>query len=130
MITCTSITLTSLFLSRKNLSQDGTQRRRDVRFAITCITLDISFILLNLPNALGSVIGDYFYEGNPAMQGFLYVVTVLFYYLDNGILFYLSLAFNRLFRSEFKALVSEVSGKMMGRPIQESQAHSTIVPQS
>ena len=76
------------------LSVQITRFRRDILFAITTIFLNIFFILLNLPFSLSLFL--------PKSFNFdLFVLTFYIYYMSYAINFYVILATNSLFRSEF-----------------------------
>jgi hypothetical protein len=94
MILFTTMTLTHLFKSRFKIS------KRDIKFALFCILLNISFLMFNLPIILYGLFNNYLIM-DEELSNLLYVVTVLPYYVKFTDVFYISLIVNISFRKEF-----------------------------
>lgn len=93
MILFTSITISHLFRARFKIS------KRDIKFALVCILLNVSFLMFNLPIILYGLVNNYFHI-NYELSNLLYIVTALPYYAKLGDVFYISLIVNIPFRKE------------------------------
>ena len=103
--------------SRANNSSSSTGSRRDIKFAITVVSLNIMFFLLTFPIALndlpfmsfGDSIGD---------------ISLAFYYAYYSLGFYVQLLVNSDFRHEFLRMinikVNDVSATEIGRTINKN----------
>lgn len=103
MIFSTCGTLIVLFKSRKKSQKKI--NKKDVRFSVTAIFLDITFLVLNLPIVLYLLLSVYI-EIEEKISDFLYVVTSLFYYMNFGIMFYVNFYVNNLFKTELQSFYS------------------------
>lgn len=83
------------------LSAGSVQSRRDARFAISAVTLNVIFLILNLPVVIDDLIGVST-TPNILFDYFAYVL----YYAYFAIEFYALLAVNREFRREFSKLLN------------------------
>ena len=101
MISSTSVTIYGLFNSRKKANNKI--KKKDIRFALTSIFLDICFFILNLPIALYLYLSDYIYIDSK-LGDFLYVVTSVFYYMNFGVMFYINFYVNNVFKKELQSL--------------------------
>lgn len=81
-------------------ASSSTQSRRDARFAISAVTLNVIFLVLNLPIVIVDLIGI-----NNSNRVFTCLAYVL-YYLYYAIGFYVLVAVNRQFRREFSKLLN------------------------
>lgn len=119
LVSFVSMTLTSIvtvgfiFKSRRRLKslpkiQALKSQIRDVKFAVTSISLNVFFLLTNAPIPIYSLYDTYF-ELNERENGLKYFIETLvvflwyFYYACN---FYLQLIVNSLVRAEFFMLLS------------------------
>jgi hypothetical protein len=104
MIIFSILLIGSIFKARSRVDINDSIRKRkrflkDVRFSISLISMNLLFILLNLPlEILNFSIDDYVTFGE------LFVAFVYIYYLASSINFYLILLTNKLFRKEFLLL--------------------------
>lgn len=91
--------LFAIFRSRRRLSINGftsaTQKilKRDIKFAITLIALNSTFILFNLPINVHFLIGS--------TSDIWYSITVNILYTSYAINFFIYFTFNSIFRKEF-----------------------------
>ena len=111
MIISTILTVNSVFDSRKKIRQSRNQnnssnqnqiRKRDTKFAITSIAINIIFLILNLPFALSTQIPNTLM---PDYQSdIILVIFLLFTYLNHGMVFFINISVNNIFLEEFKIL--------------------------
>jgi hypothetical protein len=113
MIIFTSITIKIIFDSRVKLAATRRTRNRtssiiqtnkikvkDIKFAITCITLNVCFLILNFPVVTYSLLSVYI-SFNQDLDDFIYVITEFFFYVNAGLLFYINILLNSIFKNEF-----------------------------
>ena len=104
MIIFSILLILSIFKSRSrvNINDSIRERKRlfkDIKFSISLISMNLLFILLNLPIEILSFLAkDYL------TFGYLYVTFGYIYYLASSINFYLIFLTNSLFRKEFLLL--------------------------
>ena len=70
--------------------------RRDIKFAITSIAFNVSFVLFKMPLVIMVVLSTYYNFDTNA-----YTITFLLYFVNYSISFLLHLASNSIFRREF-----------------------------
>lgn len=105
MIIFTSITVKRLFESRsktaveRNLLGHIGIKNRDVKFALTSISLNIFFFLFNLPVCIFHVLTHYIVLDD-ADFSLLNIIILFCFYLNFGIVFYVNVFTNPLFRNE------------------------------
>lgn len=83
------------------LSSSSAQSRRDNRFAISAVTLNMIFLVLNLPIVIDDLIAI---KATP--NEFFHYLTSILYYLYYAIGFYALVVVNREFRREFSKLLN------------------------
>ena len=113
MIIFTTITVKRLFESRsKNLSGHIGIKNRDVKFALTSISLNVFFFLFNLPVCIFHVLTHYIIFDD-ADFSLLNIIILFCFYLNFGIVFYVNVFTNPLFRNELFVFlrIKKVSGK-------------------
>jgi hypothetical protein len=98
MITFTILLIVSIFMSRSRVISNYTSIqnetfKKDVKFAFSSLSLNIIFILFNLPASVVLISGNKYH--------FLFLIFLYLYLFSFSIYFYLLLIFNSLFRSEF-----------------------------
>jgi len=106
MITFTILLIVSIFMSRNRVISNYTSIqnetfKRDVKFAFSSLSLNIIFILCNLPASVVLLTGNKY--------PFLFLIFLYLYLFSFSIHFYLLLIFNSLFRSEFLLFYSKFS---------------------
>ena len=105
MIIFSILLILSIFKSRSRININDSIRERkrlfkDIKFSISLISMNLLFILLNLPIEILSFLAkDYL------TFGYLYVAFGYIYYLASAINFYLIFLTNSLFRKEFLLLL-------------------------
>ena len=106
MVMSTFVTVSRLFKSRaktmikaKHSSSSSRLKKRDVRLAITSAVLDAFFILCNFPLCAFYLTQDFVRLDDVDLNLF-YFSTLLFYYLNFGVVFYVNFFTNALFRNE------------------------------
>lgn len=110
MISFSLITIKKLFTSKNRIRSISP---RDIRFAFTSLSLDFAFLVLNLPISLYLFLANYLHL-NEDMDNFLYVITSLFFYIDFGIIFYVNIVVNSLFKEEFMQLKLDIKRRFFG----------------
>jgi len=106
MILFTSLTVRSLFNSRKrsNIKND-LSRKKDVKFAITSVALNIIYLALNTPFCAYRIIYEYVKQTiDPNLDSFLIAITFLLNYTNYITVFFINFSVNSLFRQEFISL--------------------------
>jgi hypothetical protein len=106
MIVSTILTIKSVFDLRKKMSQSTKQinsnkkvRRKDIKFSITSITLNIIFLLLNLPFTIFALVPV---SLSPELSDFLLIFFLFLTYLNHGTVFFVSFLMNFITIDELK----------------------------
>ena len=117
MIVSTTLTIKSVFDSRKKMSGstilnkvnlNNSGRKRDIKFSITSITFNISFLILNFPFVLSSLIPNNILSLYQTLS--LYSFFSLLTYLNHGTVFFINYSINSMFIEEFDILFNIRSG--------------------
>lgn len=82
----------------KSNSNENKRFKRDIKFAASSISLNLVYIILNMPVSL---VLRYVYS----LDNDIFVVLYFIYFTRSGINFYLLLLTNSLFNNEFKSLI-------------------------
>ena len=90
--------------SKQTQSTNNLTQKRDIRFAITSIALNVLFLCLNAPFSLSSLIPN---QVSPEESNIVLFVFLLLTYVNNGTFFYVNIWLNNSFRDEFKAIFSK-----------------------
>jgi hypothetical protein len=93
-------------VSQRAHSDSNTTRSRDTKYAITSITLNFIFFVLNIPICVFTLVRDYGPTNTEVLID--YIVSVL-YYINFGSLFYINIMVNSIFREEFFGLFKRQS---------------------
>ena len=115
MLLCTIFTLSYIFKSRRNATNSSrssnNQKSKDIRFAIISIYLNISFLILNLPQNIYLI---FFYSDRIEIitDKIIYIILSIFLYSYYGEIFYASLIINSIFRKEFISFILELKLKI------------------
>jgi hypothetical protein len=104
MITFSTITIHNLFKLKLNVSQSLS--KRDKRFAIISISQNITFLILNIPIVIYYLFTLYFHLDKLSID-FFYIIAIIPYYIQCGIIFYINCSINPVFRNEFFQIVSK-----------------------
>jgi hypothetical protein len=98
MTAFSTITVRHLFKSRLNISNRINQK--DYRFAITSISMNVCFFVLNSPIVIVPLVFNYVIIDSK-LYDLLYVIAIIPYYIDFGLIFYINIFVNSLFRQQF-----------------------------
>ena len=107
MIVFTSVTISTIFKSRMRIFANTNTARikqKDIKFAITTVTLSVSFFLLNLPLCLYNLFTNEI-EFNDADSSLFSTISIFFFYSNFAVVFYVNLITNSIFRKEFLVFV-------------------------
>ena len=102
MIISTILTLIKIFKSRKR--QSSSVKSKDIKFAITSISLNIIFLVLNLPVTMLVL----FTNSVEELDRLLLSVLSLMFQCNYSLVFYVNLIVNSLFRKEFYKLIKQI----------------------
>lgn len=106
MVCFSSLLISAIFKSRRRVasssSNENTQLKRDVRFAVTSFSMNLLFFILNMPVSL-----IYFFP-DAIGSNIVYFSTFYFYFISYAINFYIMIGTNRLFRQEFFSLYTDL----------------------
>ena len=117
MFIFTSLTIKFVFDSRKKTSEstisnqmnsNNPGRKRDIKFAITSITFNIIFLILNFPFGLSSLIPNNIMSLYQTYS--LLAFFSLLIYLNHGTVFFINYSINSMFIEEFDILFNIRSG--------------------
>jgi hypothetical protein len=105
MLFSTAMIIFSIFNSTNRMAKHGVAKikrriRKDIKFSITSIFLNVVFIILNLPLCVIYLDADNFDKNN-----LNYIVSLYLFYCTYAINFYLFLVVNSSFRNEFLKLI-------------------------
>ena len=111
MITFTILLIISIFKSRSRVISNYSNRQnetfqRDIKFAFTSLSLNVIFILFNLPAIIISIFSNF---------PILFKISLYLYFFSFSIHFYLLFIFNSLFRNEFLSYFSKCKNKNVVR---------------
>ncbi len=84
--------------NQRAYSESNTTRSRDTKYAITSVTLNFIFFILNIPICVFQLVRDYGTSNTEILVD--YIVSML-YYINFGSLFYINIMVNSIFREEF-----------------------------
>ena len=107
MAISTSITVTKLFKSRakaiayikSSSAKSFKLKQRDIRFAVTSVVLNVLFFVFNLPVCVFYLVNNYI-TLEDVDASLVYSITLICYYLNFSVVFYVNLFSNRYFRHE------------------------------
>ena len=100
----TSITIIFLFRSKKRTNGISS---RDVKFAITSITLNICFFLFLFPLTLFLLLGIYMDLNNDRLYELKFIMLLTIYSINYSNMFYVNLIVNSIFRNELVLMFKE-----------------------
>jgi hypothetical protein len=100
MLISTLLTLKSIFKSRKKLTISK-NLVKDIKFAITSIFLNILFLILNFPLQCYYILTNITPINDRDVNQIVDSLLSQLFYLNYGVVFYLSIATNSIFRAEF-----------------------------
>ena len=107
MIFC-SISIAYKFMKKKeSINNDKTKLKKEIQLAKTMISMDIFFLVCNLPFCIQQLIIDCFELDNKLLEYGILVfdVTNSIIYIHNSCSFFVYLAFNKMFRNHFLKMI-------------------------
>lgn len=125
LMVTTSVIFKCLYKSRQNLMMSTTaarepkerRQRRDRKFGVSSVTLNILFIVLTYPVNFSFM----FPNDNFCLDWFIKSVCMLFFYANYSLHFCTHLCVNSLFRKEFMQLIGYSSKAVSSRTIMNSK---------
>jgi hypothetical protein len=101
MIIFSTLTIFYLVRSRSRIATNNQTvlSRRDIKFSVTSIALNICFLVLNSPIVTLNIIWVYINISDAEFE-FYNAIASIFFYINFGMLFYINLFFNSIFRDE------------------------------
>ena len=99
MIVLTFFVLKTLFKSRK-VTKQNENNKKDLRFAITSISLNVSFVLLKFPHDFYSALSNII-DVDENVDSLIYTILSIMFYSHHGSIFYLTFITNSSFRKDF-----------------------------
>jgi hypothetical protein len=108
----TGLTIQSLFKSRRNsITKSTFTKSKDVKFAITSISLNLLFFLLSFPLSFYLILRNFHLFDDETEYLILGLFGVLFF-INNAVLFFINLIVNSIFRKEFSLFLIETKLKL------------------
>ena len=110
MITFSSLTIRSIFRSRSNnISVGSSTKKKDIKFAVTSISLNLIYLFLNFPYLIFTLLFRYISTDliEDDLFSFLLSICFLLIYLNITSVFYINIIFNSMFRREFLSIYSK-----------------------
>ena len=111
MMIFTILTLISVFKSRRKNQNSSSTKSKDVKFAITSLSLNLMFFILAFPIGLLQILDEKNQFGT-YMHDYLQHLLVPLFYINYANLFYTSIIINRMFREEFFTFLKEIKDKL------------------
>ena len=103
--------LIKIFNSRKRLhliSHDVSIKIRDIKFAITSITLNFLFFTFNFPITFFFLSDNFFQLKSDDLIELIDIIVSLIFYLNFSVIFFISFLSNNFFRKEFFVIVNKI----------------------
>ena len=107
MIVLSIALIAFVFRSRKRVMNSAS--KRDNRFAVAAVTLNVLFLVLNLPMVIDDLVHDMIDDMGANPNDLLDMTSTFLYYLSYAIGFYAQFVVNRDFRRELFKLLGIVS---------------------
>ena len=110
MVFNTGLLIYALYQSRAKFynpnptKQEKKRKKKDIQFALSCISLNILFLVMNVPNKLNTLIN------NDTSSDTFYILDDVFY-LNFGLSFIIHFISNRNFRQEVFICISKMSNR-------------------
>jgi hypothetical protein len=90
----------TIVIFKKNAKQNS--KLRDVKFTRISVSLNVMFLLFNVPFSLYALIDQYTFDSiDPYLDLFLYVLTLFFHYCNFTSVFFINILSNSIFKDEF-----------------------------
>ena len=108
MVTVSVILIVSIFRTRLRVrtvsNQRNTNLSKDIRLSITCIALNVTFVVLNLPLSIGNQLNDL------ESDSLIYQIMIFLYYTSYCCDCYILLLSNSIFRNECSLMFKQKFG--------------------
>ena len=134
ILTITSILTIRVLIKSRNVAMKAGQvsqgrKSRDRKFAFSSLTLNTIFIVLKLPSFIFFILSSFF----SYFDVYFYNISILFFFVNTSMGFFVHLVTNSLFRREFFVLFRLVKGNgessiktnATNRPIRFNQVSTT-----
>ena len=107
MIFFTSLTIKTIYRSRQIVINSTGLRSKDIKFAVSSITINVLFLIFNLPNFIITLIYDYsdFFVNLNNLFIVLQSFCLFVFYINLSSTFFINLAVNSLFRKEIETIL-------------------------
>ncbi len=127
MFIFTLLTLINLFKSRKIASNCKT-KQKDIKFAITTISLNVIFLFLNLPYSTYSIINFYISDSiDKELEKLIYSIVYVPYYFNLITIFFINVTVNKMFQDEFKRIFFKINKKEITSRVEIRRETVTII---
>ena len=127
MFIFTLLTLINLFKSRKIASNCKT-KQKDIKFAITTISLNVIFLFLNLPYSTYSIINFYISDSiDKELEKLIYSIVYVPYYFNLITIFFINVTVNKMFQDEFKRVFFKINKKEITSRVEIRRETVTII---
>ncbi len=118
MVIFSSLLIGSIFISRRRVSDsvnENKRLKRDVRFAISSFSMNLLFMVLNLPLSMVQLFPNY--------SNIAYLSTFYLFYFSYGVNFYVLFLTNSIFRKEVCRLFKKKSNNVTDWEGETSKLH-------
>jgi hypothetical protein len=113
MISFSCLTIIFIFNTRKktiisttnNNNKQSSIKKRDIRFAIVSVSVNVIFLILNSPFTLVNLLDDSTMD--QTIYDFLLSIRLFLYYFNFCLVFFINLGVNSTFRDEFLNMISK-----------------------
>jgi len=108
MIIFTSLTIKTVYYSRKSNPNNSINKSKDIKFAISSILINILFLLFNLPILIVETMkrNTNIFENLKDFYSIIYLSALFFSYFNTTITFFINYFVNSMFKKGFKELFS------------------------
>ena len=105
MFLFTLLTIRIVFKSRRS-SLNNSSKSKDLKFAISSITMNVLFLLFNSPYFIFIIMNDYFdlFANQIILFKLLNSIINFFFYINSTMTFFVNYFFNSMFKKEFNDL--------------------------
>ena len=81
---------------------------KNIQFILTTLSLNLTFLLFNLPISVHQLMFYYFHEDNDQADSYFLYISVILFYFHFSLSFPTHYIFNSCFRSEIKRVISMI----------------------
>ena len=117
MLTFNLLLIHAIFKTRQRIAASQNQRqndkiKQDIRFAITSVSMNVMFLILNMPLAI--------IDFSTSFSNFIFILCLYIFFCNYSINFYVILFSNRLVRSELLTMFSTRTEQALTSPIHKT----------